>query len=203
MQVMVELTPRVSGRAVGIVLALVTVVLTVISPRPAAACSCVEPPPPRAAVEQTGSVFAGTVVAAQRTSRDADATLIATFEVDDVWKGEVLATVDVRTAGDSATCGVGFATGQRWLVYAESESGDGGSFATHLCTRTARAEQATADLEVLGDGDDPLPGSAGQPSPGDAPVGDSLGWTWILVAVLLVGGITAGLVAMIRSRHAA
>jgi hypothetical protein len=196
MHAMVEPAPRRSWRAVGIaVLGLVIVVLTVTNPPPAVACSCVQPPPPQAALEQADAVFAGTVVTIQRTGQ-LSATLIAEIEVDEVWTGEVFETVTVTTAGDSATCGVDFTTGARWLVYAELDDGSG--LSTHLCTRTARATQATADFDALEDGSDPLPGATARPPTAEVSGGGTPGRTWILVVVLLFG-VAGGVLVMRRS----
>jgi hypothetical protein len=175
-----------------VVLALVIVVLTVTNPPPAVACSCVQPPPPQAAVGQADAVFAGSVVTIQRTGQ-AGAALIAEIEVDEVWTGEVFETVTVTTAAASATCGVNFTTGTRWLVYAELD--DSGGLRTHLCTRTARATQATADFDALEDGSDPLPGATARPPSAEVSGRGTPGRTRILVVVLL-SGVAGGVLVM-------
>jgi hypothetical protein len=88
---------------------------------PAHACSCV------AATEdqqfkRAGAVFKGTVTARDMPGgahHDGSAGVIYTFAVSRVYKGTVLASQQVHTARDGATCGVALAGTGPFLVFAQ------------------------------------------------------------------------------------
>ena len=75
------------------------------------------------------------------------------FEVYAVWKGPAYATMFVETAWWSGSCGVEFYLGQEWLVY----SYDG--VTAHPCSRTRPLGLAQADIDELGEGLVPVPGT--------------------------------------------
>ena len=133
-------------RGAALLLVVVAAALVIATPSPASACSCIENPPPQLALDQTGAVFAGTVVDVGTAGLGADGDVVARIDVDAVWKGEVAATVEVRTASDGAMCGVSFAEGERWVVYAEAHAVD--AFGASLCSRTVRADLAAEDLRM-------------------------------------------------------
>ncbi len=179
-------------RAPAVVLLLgLFAVVAMVAPRPALACDCPEPPPPREAREQVDAVFSGEVVAVTRPGPDVDPPdreLVAEIEVAEVYAGEVHERVEVRTAGDQAMCGYGFESGRAELVYATS---DDGSLSTSLCDRTRALDRAGEDLAELGAGEPPLAG----PGPGIAatPQQPVVGWRLGLVGgfavVVLVLGV--------------
>ena len=170
---------------------LAAAVLLVTSPSPASACSCAPNPPPGEARDQAAAVFAGTVVET-RTVADGGSVaggpgdLVARVEVEEVFEGEVAATVDVSTSTDDGLCGIGFATGDRWLFYV-SEKQEGG-FSTHACTRTAALVYAEDDWETSGaaERDLQLLGASTEPIPGEQLREDgSRPWGPIVIAALL------------------
>jgi len=69
-----------------------------------------------------------------------------TFEVEQIYKGTVVDTVEVVTATSDAGCGYPFKLGKRYLVFAYA-SGD--SLVTSNCTLTGPATQRTDVLEYL------------------------------------------------------
>lgn len=111
---------------------------------PARACSCMQIDVP-AAFAQADAVFEGRVLEIERSG----GVLRATLSVVQHWKGIESERVLVQTAGDSAACGVAFQVATSWLVYAERE---GEALRASLCSRTARIEDAQADLAQLGAG---------------------------------------------------
>jgi hypothetical protein len=111
---------------------------------PARACSCLQMPP-RQVFEESDAVFEGRVLEIVPN----DNGITARLEVVQSWKGVEIERVEVRTAGDSAACGIAFEVGTSWLVYADDENG---VLSTGLCSRTARIEEAEEDLAALGAG---------------------------------------------------
>jgi len=111
---------------------------------PARACSCVAIDA-EAAFDRSDAVFEGRVLEVERAAGARRVTLAVVQQ----WKGITSERVVVETAADSAACGVAFEADTSWLVYAER---DGDRLRTGLCSRTARIEDAQADLAVLGAG---------------------------------------------------
>jgi hypothetical protein len=111
---------------------------------PARACSCMEVDVPTA-FGQVDAVFEGRVLEIDRSG----GSLRVTLAVVQHWKGIGTERVVVETAADSAACGVAFEVETSWLVYAERE---GELLRASLCSRTARIEEAQADLAELGAG---------------------------------------------------
>lgn len=155
------------------------------------ACSCAQ-----TTVEDSATfadaVFAGTVVADEPLGGDPAGALAATapmpglvgqriytFAVDGVAKGDVAAEARVLAGGDGASCGMSFAVGERWLVFA---MWDGAFLSTGLCS---------GNVPLGADEAAPLPLSA-------APVGEvpvrpvEVPWTvvGILASLAAVAGIS-------------
>ena len=78
-----------------------------------------------------------------------NATLLAEFKVDTVWKGPLYETVFVQTSAYGESCGIGFAEGAEYLFYS-----------SHSCSRTRPLDYAQQDLEELGEGRVPEPGTS-------------------------------------------
>jgi hypothetical protein len=173
--------------ATGLVLSLALAFMA-IAPRPAAACSCAEPPPPNEALADSDAVFMGEVVETRTVGDGPTGELIARMAVEEVWKGDVTETVEVRTGPDSAMCGYHFTSGSRDLIYAGQR--DDGSFTTHLCTRSAPVEHADEDLAAFGDGS--------QPHAGEQLVADGSTWPWATTAAALALLLIVGIAWRIR-----
>jgi hypothetical protein len=70
------------------------------------------------------------------------------FRVSEVWKGPEQDTLEVSTPRYEASCGYSFKEGQEYLVYAE-----GKKMKVTYCGRTTLLSKASADLEVLVNGE--------------------------------------------------
>jgi hypothetical protein len=148
----VSLVGRGMSLALGFAVMLAVVVLV---PGVALACSCPEPDSPQVAREQSAAVFAGRVVRIRPVGLldvGPDRRVVATVEVQQVWKGPVQQRVAVVTERDEALCGYPFARGQEVLVYAQEHADQ---LRTGLCTRTTLLRLADEDLAVLGQGTTP------------------------------------------------
>ncbi|MFE3447641.1 hypothetical protein ACFXJ8_01795 [Nonomuraea sp. NPDC059194] len=98
----------------------------------ACACSCATLKP-KEAVKGAAAVFIGTVKAVRRlpgSPLGPRPPYVVTFAVDQVYKGDRVATVELATNADSASCGYDFTAGARYLVFAASGARDSGLFAT-------------------------------------------------------------------------
>jgi hypothetical protein len=178
--------PARSAAALGAVAVLAAVLGTLSAP--ALACSCPEPPPPRTELVQADAVFAGEVT----SIRGDDLRLQVVMDVADVWAGEIHERQLVMTEADSAMCGVPFAEGGSYLVYARE--GSTGALGTNLCSRTALLADAAEDLAALGHSSAPLPGD----DP-DIPAGRGAGW--LLVAAAVAAAVVGGLLLARRFGH--
>ncbi len=120
----------------------------------------------------SAAVFEGTVTDVrnpQSGDEPSQMSVEVELRVGRRFKGAEADTVTVFTAESSAACGYGFEQGGTYLIYARETDGQ---LSASLCSRTARIEDASADLVALG-GDtpaDPDPGSAPQPPPTVEPV---------------------------------
>jgi hypothetical protein len=150
----------------------------------AMACSCMQLDVDEAA-GLADAVFAGTVID-ERPVAVGDGSIgavaatvpmpaplgqvIYTFKVEGVGKGDVGALVDILGGGDGASCGMSFAVGDRWLVFA---TWDGAMMTTTLCS---------GNMQLAPDEEPPLPlsapidGGAAEEPPAEVP--------WAMVGVL-------------------
>lgn len=152
-------------------LALIPVVMAMIlvaTPRRAEACSCVMPPPPKAALEAASAVFEGKIV---KIDRNPDKhQVMATFAVTRWWKGGETAQTRVATIDAGSMCGLSFADAEQWLVYAD---GPADGLSAGMCSRTRRSAEAGDDRKALGAGKPPNPAlpspvPAAEPEPAPA-----------------------------------
>ena len=182
----------------------------VFLPGRAFACSCAPPPGYPAAVADADAVFSGTVV--DHHDPKAGATVYSSgdpieyvFEVDAVAKGDVDPDQSVFSARDSASCGFGFTTDKRYLVfgYKAPESFGGGPKAleTHLCTKThplAPNEPLPIDAEPMGG----IPQEAPAPGvPTDPTIPDDGTSRLPLLLALASAAVLAGGAALIFARR--
>ncbi|NTU82106.1 MAG: hypothetical protein HGA45_22460 [Chloroflexales bacterium] len=169
-------------RHIALLVALSVMALAALAyqPRPTYACSCTPPPPPLQARDSATAVFAGTVsgIAPADPGR---ASVLVTFDVQQIWKGPEGAQLTIATAGSSASCGYEFAQGEQYLVYAVAQEGQ---IRTSLCSRTALFASAGEDLAALGTGTPVAPAAGPITS-------DEMGIPWL---PLVVGGIGLAIV---------
>lgn len=116
---------------------------------PALPCSILAPIP--GAPITADVAVAGTVTGDTGPSGGADPRTY-TLRVDTVLRGDAGQTLEVRTAGSSAACGVEFTRGKRYLVFASRD--DGGVLSTSLASGdrelAAGADVTEDDLFVPG-----------------------------------------------------
>ena len=109
-------------------------------PESALACSCVAPEPERS-IENAEFVFAATSRSETDVTGEQIEGMPPTFltryelEVDTVWKGSVGPNVTMIEP-PSATCGVNFIVGERYLVFANELDPSHGSLFAGLCDGT-------------------------------------------------------------------
>ena len=137
--------------------ALALGVLPVIA-SPAMACSCAEALSDQEYADQADLVFVGRVDEVVPEGWDfgssADRT-IATFVVDEVYKGDVHTYTDVVTARDGASCGIDPVAGQTLLVFA-TYGGDGivkaepEELRASLCQGTRPVDATPITIETVG-----------------------------------------------------
>jgi hypothetical protein len=177
---------------------------SIFNPTCAFACSCRPPGPPAEALASATAVFSGRVTAVSGAVDSGGSDPVqATFAVTRVWKGADQPTVVVATPASSASCGVAFAQGQEYLVYASDVEG---RLQTVACSRTAPIAAAGEDLAALGAGSAPSPvDEAGPPTTLPATGGDTL-HTFGQPAVMATGAlmlIALGAVLVSGSRRSA
>lgn len=138
---------------------IVFMTLLTVRPQVTYACSCAVSASPLEAMEQSAAVFEGTVVSIKEKFKimqsSADPVRV-TFQVGARWKGEMGEKVTVTTALSGASCGFEFTKGERYIVYAAGEEGEGkggtAKLTVSLCSRTAMFSGAEEDLNELGAG---------------------------------------------------
>lgn len=130
------------------------------------ACECVESSSAEERLNEASAVFLGRVVEMQfedwpfeieTTAVPLEEPLTVEFIVHTVWKGEVSKITRLITAR-SEPCGFPFKMFEDYLVYADGKMN---SLEVGACSRTQLASDAEEDLEVLGEGYPPGPGSRG------------------------------------------
>lgn len=147
-----------ASRRRGVISMLLILMITVtmlgagltIAAKPAIACSCAMSDTADS-IAYADRVFTGTVVDRRETpprldgSRSSADPVYYVFEVDQAWKGEVYETMTLYSAESSASCGMEFMQGEKYLVFARQ--GDGMPTTT-FCSGN-EAYQGTADPAVV------------------------------------------------------
>lgn len=164
-------------------IALIALLILLLFPRSAHACSCAPNDDIPAALDLAAAVFRATMVDSftNQLLNPAFLSRKVEFEVHEVWKGDVPQFVSVYTGSGGGDCGYGFQDMGEHLIYAyEAEVG----LATSICERTAQIGDAAEDLGVLGTGYAPIPvanGIVGRAAP--YVIGVAI---WLLIAGYLV-----------------
>ena len=151
------------------------------------ACSCVQPGSPTEELEKFDAVFVGKVFLVQhsydpegKTVTPEDRSTIG-FEVSTVWKGAVHEVTYITTPPTGGSCGFTFVEGEEYIVYASDSYYGDSSYTASICSRTALLGEAQADVDALGEGKAPFPGTRGQ-APTE-PEG-SIHWGWVFALAL-------------------
>lgn len=144
-------------------------------PIEASACSCVMPPPPKDALNNSDAVFNGEVVKIIENGkliRGNGKTIH--FKVDKVWKGTDESEVVITTGNHDGDCGIPFEKGQKYLVYAAtSDMYVPNTLSTTICHRTTELSGASEDLNALGEGQEV-----------QVEDGDSIPWRTLAIFIL-------------------
>jgi hypothetical protein len=171
-----------------LVAALLAVSAMAVPVHHALACTCAGPMTREEAMAAAHVAFIGVAVAVHDPSGadpfvSSAEPVVTTFVVEEMLKGTFLPTLDVTSSRDGASCGAGYAAGQRWFVTA-AHSADG-MLSSHLC----------AGNELLAEGVPAPPvAEAGDP----ATQGDGLPIGPIAVGALAIGLAVLSLVAFGR-----
>ena len=125
--------------------------------REAYACSCAGSTIEQQ-IESADYAFAGLVVDVDTVD---NLFLMATIQVEKVWKGAVTQQFEVWTHIRSASCGFSdpwarFEIGETFVLYAYEPDDWIDRVYTHLCTRNKKYAEAREDLAVLGGGQAPV-----------------------------------------------
>ena len=129
-------------------LCLVCIFAILCTARSVDACACADLGSLADEYHKSSAVFIGRIGAIEISTRvykgDKIDKMVATFEVEQRWKGPARRRLQVRTCGTQTfvcTCGADFQLGQRYVVFAE-----GKMLETSSCNRTAIANPAGDDL---------------------------------------------------------
>ena len=134
---------------------LVVPALVVVGATQALACSCVPPGPDSEAVKGADAVFTGSVAEIESGVDIGFDNVTWTFSVDDVYKGDVGRSQDVRSHTQGPACGVIFKEEKRYAVFAYENRGN---LVTDSCTNTRPlAEGKELDLEPVAAFEPPAP----------------------------------------------
>ena len=185
---------RVSS-VVSVALALmVSVLLFLWNPGVVYACKCAAPGAPAEELAKFDAVFTGRVISIEH-SFDPNGTTVSPedrttvgFEVSNVWKGNILKSMDVTTPPTGGSCGFAFIEGEEYIVYAsDSAYGDNG-YTVSICSRTALLEEAQADIDELGEGNAPQ-AETGAPSAAQPEGTVAVVQQWIMILAVAAGVI--------------
>ncbi|EFU38412.1 hypothetical protein PVOR_30428 [Paenibacillus vortex V453] len=136
---------------------LLLVSVYAVKPTDVFACSCAGPPTVPEGLERSAAVFAGKVTKMvgpkPKLVMSSTDPVVVTFEVTEVWKGELPLKTELTTAISSASCGYDqFAVGSEFLVFGYVRSGQ---LQTGLCDGTKLLSAAGKELTELGKGYSP------------------------------------------------
>jgi len=146
----------------------------------ASACTC-EPGSAQELFERARAVFTGTATEV----RDDRAVTVATIRTTAVYKGTVELIEDVTTASTAAACGVAFATGTEYAIFAVPGPG---ALRTTSCSGTSIGTGEVGDLAAVAR----YPDSTTSPLAADLPDPTGAGRSGPIAAALLLMGATAG-----------
>ena len=169
-------------------------------PRPAHACSCVpdlQPDDPR-----WNAVFLGRAIEF-RDSGDRSTpgpAISVTFDVVQVWRGDIKHKQEVVTSGSSASCGYDFENGKQYLVHG-SVADIGGTVRVNMCSPTTAGSATLARRldELLGPHHAPVP-LAQQQSMADEGTGLQSDWPRLALAGAIAVALGAATVFVARRR---
>ena len=133
--------------------------LLLMAALPALPCSCMSSGPPCEAAWKVDAVFFGKVVELHHDRKEPDSNgsiqfngflgTHALFEISESFRGITGGTkqIEIRTGMGGGDCGYPFKLGESYVVYARRSKDD--LLVTSICSRTAPAERAEADLQYF------------------------------------------------------
>jgi hypothetical protein len=155
-------------RTIALPFGVITAALLALAgvPSTSFACKCAPQPEAGEALGQSTAVFEGQVTQLNTTADELEVSL----RVTRAWKGVDTETIRLRTRKDTAACGVEFAMGQVWLVYANQTTEQDSAIALQVlrCGRSRLAQEAGDDFAVLGLGVVPVAPREPKPAAVDA-----------------------------------
>jgi len=132
---------------------LLLLAVSLFRPAPSAAtpvpeCSCSSFPTLAQALDASNAVFKGLILSTRSAEPVHSRKVWATIRVTACWKGSLGETVDILTPENEGLCGMEFAAGYEYLVFASS--GPSFGLGTDLCDRSHYAPEGDADVIALG-----------------------------------------------------
>ncbi len=151
------------------------------------ACSCAVSQTVEDEMQRSSAVFSGRVIEITdvnkfKVSKSSGDPMAVLFEVNKSWKGVSQSQVIVHTVRSEATCGYEFQENEDYLVYTEENEG---KLTTSICSRTTPLVLAQADLDQLGEGEQPTE----KVNFRDASDGESMYIIWLVVGLAVIVGI--------------
>lgn len=154
----------------------------------ARACSCAGPLALDEEFRTSDAIFAGEVVSVDEDMLSADGGPplgSVSFDVSESWKGVSEQSAFVYGQGNGASCGIDFAKGEDYLVYAYRTGAEGsGPLETNLCKATKPLSEAETDLRLLGSRTETLPDTGGT-----VPIGLAGALPAMAGALLVIAGL--------------
>jgi hypothetical protein len=130
---------------------LVAFASALVEVHPAAACSCLDPPPLDRAFAASAAVFTGTVLDVGDPGPDPDGDVAVRVLLKDCWKGTSSDTIRILTPANEGVCGFPFHPGTEYLVFAYVFAYQGsGDLYVFLCGRTHQTYAGDPDIAGLG-----------------------------------------------------
>jgi hypothetical protein len=157
------------------------------------ACSCLAPGTPQEELAKFDVVFLGSV---NRVTPQNDGNVQVDVQVQTIWKGQLGSNTAIFTANNSAACGVEFTAGTAYVVYASQSEGQ---LFSSLCSRTANATDATADIQALGPGTQPQPSANPPQIQGN---NDAL-MPWLAIGGAAISALAIGFIIVRRAKRVA
>jgi hypothetical protein len=122
----------VNGSRRALIVLVMAAAFVPVGVHPAWACKCIAPPSDAQAARNSAAVFTG--VAEASTDDPGTGPTKWSFQVDEVYKGDVGDHEQVSASNQSASCGLQFDLGQRYAVFALAGNSEG--LHTNSCTNT-------------------------------------------------------------------
>lgn len=132
------------------IISVITVLISIflINIYTAYSCSCMMPESTEISLNKSSSVFVGKVIEVEKSNNFGNSlnNVNVKLNVTEIFKGENLTELNVKTSSSSASCGFNFEESEEYLIYANKEDND---LTVSLCSRTTSLQNAQQDLNEL------------------------------------------------------